>query len=262
MTAPAPRPCPACEADRPARLDAYSPAGWDVVACGGCGFVYLRNPPPYDALKEDFAWEKTSEAKKKTGGSTRLSGLAARLRQAGRRISGRNAYDRFPDWFGSGRVLDIGCGDLVRTNPPIVPYGVEISTHYHARADALMRARGGFCVHAAGAEGVWAFEPGFLDGVILNSYLEHEAQPRRVLDGIARALKPCGKVFVRLPNYGSVNRRIVGRKWCGFRHPDHVNYFTAASLRRMTERAGFSMRILNRANLWFDDNIQALLIKA
>ena len=78
----------------------------------------------------------------------------------------------------------------------------------------------------------------------------------------ATAMMPGGKVFVRVPNYGSLNRRVMGARWCGFRYPDHVNYFTSATLRTMAAMAGFSMQIVNRANLWIDDNIQALLIKA
>lgn len=254
-----PRPCPACGTDHAKRLEAYSPAEWDVVECQTCGFVYLRNPPPYQALKEDFAWEKTYAEKKKKGGSTGLSGFNRWLRGKLGLTGGKRGDKLFPRLFGAGKVLDIGCGDRIRTEPPITPYGIEISTALQARADAAMRARGGFCLHDAGADGVWKLDEGFFDGVILHSYLEHEADPLRVLKGIHRALKPGGVVYVRVPNFGSLNRRVVGATWCGFRHPDHVNYFTLASLRDMAAKAGFSTELLNRANLWVDDNIQALL---
>ncbi len=256
----APRPCPSCQNDRATRITAYSASEWDVVACDECGFVFLQNPPAYEALQEDFAWEKTYVEKKKNGGSTGLSGLNRGLRQwLGRGGSrGRQAFGR---WFSRGKVLDIGCGDRVRTDPPVVPFGIELSRGLHARADAAMRTRGGYCLHDAGADGVWRFETGFFDGVILNSYLEHEANPMRVLQGIHRALRSGGHVYVRVPNYGSLNRRLIGAKWCGFRHPDHVNYFTPGSLRAMTAKAGFELKLLNRANLWMDDNIHALLTR-
>ncbi|MFZ1727057.1 MAG: methyltransferase domain-containing protein, partial [Albidovulum sp.] len=135
------------------------------------------------------------------------------------------------------------------------------SNALHARVDPLMRARGGYCLKAPGAEAIWQFDANFFTGVIMSSYLEHEVEAARVLSGAQRALVPGGKVFVRVPNYGSLNRRVMGARWCGFRYPDHVNYFTPASLRAMAARAGFSMQIVNRANLWLDDNIQALLIK-
>ncbi|MFM2355686.1 MAG: hypothetical protein RLZZ528_1422 [Pseudomonadota bacterium] len=257
----APRACPSCAGTAATRLDAYSPDGWDVVRCDACAFVYLRNPPPYEALEEDFAWEKTYEAKKEKGGSTSFSATNRALRQKLRIRPGRRSERAYTRAFGSGRVLDVGCGDGARIGAPMVPYGIELSRALWAEADARMRDRGGYCLHAAGAEGIWQFDEGFFDGIVMFSYLEHEANVARVLDGAFRALKPGGAVFVRVPNFGSVNRRVIGPKWCGFRYPDHVNYFTLSSLRQVAARAGFETRLVNRLNLWFDDNIQVLLTK-
>ena len=124
-----------------------------------------------------------------------------------------------------------------------------------------MRARGGYCVHASGSEGITKFSDSHFDGVLMNSYLEHEVDVLPVLSGSHRCLKPDGKLFVRVPNYASVNRRLFGRSWCGFRYPDHVNYFTPESLRNAAEKTGFKVRILNPFRLPFDDNIHALLTK-
>ncbi|MCB2136405.1 MAG: class I SAM-dependent methyltransferase [Rhodobacteraceae bacterium] len=261
MTAPLPRSCPACDGTAATRIDQYSPPEWDVVACNRCGFVYLQNPPEYEALEEDYAWEKTYVEKTRKGGSTPFSRANRWLRTRLGLLGGRRETHLYPALFGAGRVLDIGCGNVVRARPPITPYGIELSRKLHAEADSEMRARGGYCLQEAGAEGVWKFDADFFDGAILHSYLEHEAQPMRVLQGLHRALKPGGKIIARMPNYGSLNRRAIGAKWCGFRHPDHVNYFTPASLAAMADRAGFSTRILNRANIWLDDNIQAVLTK-
>ncbi|MCM2563448.1 class I SAM-dependent methyltransferase [Lutimaribacter sp. EGI FJ00015] len=255
----APRACPVCESDQATRLDRYSPSEWDLVACDGCGFVFLRNPPPYEALEEDFAWEKTYEVRRQRGGSTRFSRWLRPLRDRMSASRNQSKQDVFRRLFGAGRVLDVGCGDIVRTEPPIVPYGIEISNVLQAGADEAMRAQGGYCLKASGADGVWEFDEEFFDGVILNSYLEHEADPRRVLGGIHRALKPGGKVFVRVPNFGSLNRRVIGAQWCGFRHPDHVNYFTTNSLERLAGKFGFGVQILNKSTLWVDDNIKAVL---
>ena len=261
MTDAPPRICPSCDADHAARLDAYSETPWDVVTCLDCGFVYLRNPPAYAALEEDYAWEKTFAEKKKKGGSTALSGTLRSIRAALGLTGGKRADSKYLGWFGPGNVLDIGCGDRLRTSPPQVPFGIELSTALHARADAQMRARGGYCLHAAGADGVAQFEPAMFSGIIMHSYLEHETAVAAVLSGAWRALRPGGKVYVRVPNYGSLNRRLIGAKWCGFRHPDHVNYFTLPSLRRAAAKAGFDTHLLNRVNLWIDDNIHVLLAK-
>ena len=124
-----------------------------------------------------------------------------------------------------------------------------------------MRARGGFCVHASGPEGTARFGEHHCDGVLMHSCLGHEVDVLPVLRGARRCLKPDGKLFLRVPDYASVNRRVFGRGWCGFRYPDHVNCFTPESLRNAAARAGFKVRILNRIRLPIDDNLHALLTK-
>lgn len=255
------RPCPSCTGTRATRIDAYSPDGWDVVACDACGFVFLQNPPPYEALEEDFAWEKTYVAKKERGGSTGFSATNRALRKRLGHRPGKRGEAAYARTFGSGRVLDVGCGSGTRVRAPMIPFGIELSRALWAEADATMRAQGGYCLHAAGADGIWQFEPGFFDGIVMHSYLEHETEVSRVLEGANRALKTDGNVFVRVPNYGSLNRKVIGPKWCGFRYPDHVNYFTLASLREIAARAGFDTKLVNRISLWVDDNIQVLLKK-
>jgi SAM-dependent methyltransferase len=256
-----PRPCPACGAARAARIAAYSPPGWDVCTCGDCGFVYLANPATYAALRDEFAWEKTYEAKARRGGSSPLSGLNRRLRRRLGHRSGGRAEKVWSRLFATGNILDIGCGEFLRPPAGATPFGIELSRELHARVDPRMRERGGYCLHAPGADGIWQFAPDFFDGIIMSSYLEHEVEVMKVLTGARRALKPGGRVFVRVPNFGSLNRRVMGARWCGFRYPDHVNYFTLASLRRVAANAGFTTEPMTPATLWLDDNIQALLVR-
>ena len=53
------RSCPLCSENRAERVEMYSPEEWDLVSCTNCCFVYLKNPPEYQDLEEQFAWEKT-----------------------------------------------------------------------------------------------------------------------------------------------------------------------------------------------------------
>ena len=39
-----------------------APHPWKILKCAETGIVFLENPPGYEALKEDFAWEKTYES--------------------------------------------------------------------------------------------------------------------------------------------------------------------------------------------------------
>jgi predicted SAM-dependent methyltransferase len=125
-----------------------------------------------------------------------------------------------------------------------------------------MRDRGGYCVKGAGAEAIWDFNEGQFDGIIMFSYLEHETSMMRVLEGAHRALKDTGALFIRVPNFASINRHVIGPKWCGFRYPDHVNYFTLATLTETARRTGFDTTLINKIALPVDDNISVLLRKA
>ena len=60
----APRNCPQCAGGESQVLARYSRQPWFVVQCSTCGFVYLRNPPTYEQLVSEFAWEKARAIEK------------------------------------------------------------------------------------------------------------------------------------------------------------------------------------------------------
>ena len=80
-----------------------------------------------------------------------------------------------------------------------------------------------------------------------------------MLKGCFNLVKKSGLVVVKAPNYAALNRRVMGAGWCGFRFPDHVNYFTPKSLAEMGARAGFKtvQRFVDR--LPTSDNMWAVL---
>jgi 2-polyprenyl-3-methyl-5-hydroxy-6-metoxy-1,4-benzoquinol methylase len=75
----------------------------------------------------------------------------------------------------------------------------------------------------------------------MTSYLEHEPNPRAVLAATAQVMKPGARLIVKVPNYASWNRTVRGARWCGFRFPDHVNYFTPELLVRLVRESGFEI---------------------
>jgi len=257
------RACEVCGGRSTDPVSAYSRDGWQIVSCRECRFVYLANPPAHEALEEaDFAWENSSrsEEKRRKKVAPAFYGLdyATRFRMG---LFEQSDMQKFLKWFGEGKVLDVGCGGGTRLAAPFVPHGIEVSRALAAKADEHMRRLGGYCLHGPGSEAIWQFPESYFDGIVMRSYLEHEKEAFHVLDGAFRALKPGGKVYVKVPNYGSLNRKVVGRNWCGFRLPDHVNYFTLDSLKNLAKAAGFACELKNPINLVVDDNIHALFIK-
>jgi SAM-dependent methyltransferase len=119
----------------------------------------------------------------------------------------------------------------------------------------------GGAVNAPSLLGLRTFPADYFEAAVMRSYLEHELEPLGVLKEVYRVLKPGGIAVVKVPNFGSVNRRVMGRKWCGFRYPDHLNYFTRSSLRKFAGACGFIIKFSFLGSLPTSDNMWAVLTK-
>jgi SAM-dependent methyltransferase len=243
-------------------------APWELKICAGCGFAYLENPPSYSGLEEDFAWEKTSAAEETRRHAARP--LAKRISNAFRNFRQKilkrdKLLTLLRQHLPRGKVLDVGCGGggvIARLPDSYEPHGVEISRALARQADALARQRGGSVVQANAVAGLDSFVPDSLDGALLSGFLEHEIQPALLLRGLLRVLRPGAPVIVKVPNYASVNRHVRGAKWCGFRHPDHVNYFTPRSLTQLAVNCGFRVARCTLGDRWpLSDNLWMVLEK-
>lgn len=241
------RNCPQCGRDNRGETPRHSRAPWDVIACADCGFVYLDRAPVYDELFETMAWRTNWQREEKRRKKARpLSYKASKLTRFRLHMFPRKQVDDLIlQHVDSGNVIDIGCalgGRLANLPEQFTPFGVEIESASAAEADKLFRSRGGHAVNASSLDGLRQFDADFFQAATMRSYLEHEVQPREVLTEISRTLAPGGIAVIKVPNYSAVMRPIMGLEWAGFRFPDHVNYFTPGSLRRMVEGVGLSVR--------------------
>jgi SAM-dependent methyltransferase len=162
----------------------------------------------------------------------------------------------------SGPVIDLGCGaggHLRNLDARFTPYGVEISRVLAERATEHVAGRGGRIVQDSAHVGLEGFPDGYFTGALLRSYLEHDSDAAAVLAVLARKMRPDGIAVVKVPNFGSLNRKVMRGNWCGIRLPDHVNYFTPASLAAMTGKAGFVASFPFLLSLPTDDNMIAIL---
>ena len=259
------RRCPQCGTDNAsATALKYSYEQWVLKQCAECAFVYLENPPAYEDLEADLAWEKVgkernervySQSRMRSGASRAVRMLRARL------VSRANPLiRRVQRWFPAGPVVDIGCGkgDKLASLPERFELvGIEVSQERARMARDLLAPRGGIVHQMPALEGLARVRAQSLAGIVANAFLEHEIRPKELLRAAARALSPAGAMIVKVPNYASVNRRVMGAGWCGFRFPGHVNYFTPRSLRRMVEDVGMEVaefrpmdRMPTSDNMW------------
>lgn len=82
-----------------------------------------------------------------------------------------------------------------------------------------------------------------VDVIWCSAILEHVDSPHVVLRKLHGLLKPNGLIFVYVPTISPISflRHVpqVGRYFSGFIHGDHVNAFTAKTIRFTCERAAF-----------------------
>jgi SAM-dependent methyltransferase len=258
------RSCPLCGNDNTKiKPSIYSRDPWIIKMCARCCLVYLENPPAYEDLEETYAWEKTSQQvaqEKKKKESALRRGVRVIERYKDNLIRRDKLLDLAQKYFPAGPVIDVGCGGgavINRLDKKYIPYGIEVSRQLSGMAQKIAEARGGMVFCGNALLGLDSFENDFFTAAIMSAYLEHETAPREVLQNIRRILKPGAPLVIKVPNYGCINRMVTQKKWCGFRYPDHVNYWTPKTLKQIIGDTGleivrfnFGDRLPVSDNMW------------
>jgi len=275
------RTCPICGMDNATQqASPFSQEPWLLKSCASCSFLYLENAPVYERLASEFAWEKTSEQVTEKRGESTAAKVTTELKETRKKIQSKRNKVRdlilkhMPHSENEPSILlDVGCAKgsmlqaitwvLQEKNYEMTPIGIEISEDLHAISDKKMRKLGGEVIFADALSGLESLQPNSINAAIMHSYLEHEINPNEVLAATQSALKSKGVVVIKVPNFSTLNRVVTGKKWCGFRYPDHVNYFTPESLEKIAHKAGLKVLQMN----WLDhhpvsDNMYAVLQKA
>ena len=128
--------------------------------------------------------------------------------------------------------------------------------------DVIQRNPSCKVISANAIDGSSELNPDSIHVVVMSSFLEHECRPLSLLKRLYPILTAKGVIIVKVPNFACWNRIIRGRRWCGFRYPDHVNYFTPRTLRRLAQEAGFTVSRQSYLDKFpFSDNMYAILTK-
>ena len=139
----------------------------------------------------------------------------------------------------------------------VIPRGIEISKGLAQVSDEKLKGMDGEVVQAPAIEGMYELPDDSQDMILLHSFLEHEVNPLELLKASSKKLSKKGLLIIKVPNYESWNRKVRQAKWCGFRYPDHVNYFSPKTLKLFIEaanlkvyRMNFFDRIPTSDNVW------------
>jgi 2-polyprenyl-3-methyl-5-hydroxy-6-metoxy-1,4-benzoquinol methylase len=246
--------CPLCRSQRWSTLleapdfEAAAATSYTVVRCRECGLCFT-SPRPSPASMGQFygAAYRPHRLAEPALGPTRGRrwfrlpvGLDRRRPEKG---------DLAP--HGRCRLLDFGCGGgtfLRRMHDrgwQVLGLDLSEAAVRRVRRELGLRALVGTLPHPH-------LSPESYDVITMWQSLEHVHRPLEVLQQAYRLLAPGGKLIAAVPNIDSAPFRWFGPAWFGLDLPRHLTHFSAATLRRMLERAGFHVAAVRmvRHNAW------------
>lgn len=203
-----------------------------AVRCVRCRTVRL-DPRPCVPMHQLYAPGTYARAENETDDA-----VGKRLDLFNARLAGRADRAARPSGAGSGRVLDVGCGDG-RFLAAMAARGWAVEgLETDPVAAQLARRRTQAAIHETFLETANVPAAGF-DLVTLLHVLEHVPDPRVTLGACRRVLRPGGALLVALPNVDSVEARLFGSAWYHLDLPRHWWGFTPHTLVRLVEECGF-----------------------
>lgn len=138
---------------------------------------------------------------------------------------------------GSGRLLEIGCGDgsrllaLQASGWEVEGQEVDPKAVQHCLAKGLQ-------VHEGPLDSISLQENTF-DVILLSHVLEHIHRPKEFLDKCRSLLKSGGRLLITTPNVDSLGHKIYRRCWRPLEVPWHIIIYTPKSISNILQEVGF-----------------------
>lgn len=206
---------------------------WQIVRCAECGFAFLSPRPTPQEIGHLLTAERVSRM---------YDGALERKEANTVSVADRLAVlGRFKK---AGSVLDVGCGEgtflVAAHNLGWATSGVEVLPG----PGGIARDRLGPTIYIGDVLDV-ALPAVSFDAITLWDSLEHMRDPSAVLSRLRTFLKPDGILIARVPNSGSFDSMVHGRKWVHWSVPLHLSHFTPATLRRALNLNGFRVELID-----------------
>ncbi len=237
-----PHGCPICEA--PVARAVLEARDWEwgsgqsfsFVKCGRCGLVRIDPRPTPEELSRFYPqenWPRLQAAGDPLGAW--ILGVPWRQLMRSRAAAIRAVVP------GPARLLEIGCGDgyFLRY---MHESGWEVEGIEPARpAVEFARERLGVGVHCGRLEELSLRERAY-DVIYMHHVFEHLASPLETLRCLRPLLAEGGWLYLAVPNWRSLDRKIFGACWVGLKPPQHLFVYDRATLQSLLAKAGFVLR--------------------
>ena len=223
--------CPMCgdsTARRRRMLFRYEAETSAVFECASCKTAFLAPQPSSAWLKHEYA-----------GYYNRRSSGVEKLEHF-RRFFKTHSPVRFR------KVLEVGGGEGACARALLEVSPQANLTVVEAHADAAKFYSEIRCTLVAETLEAWLDKNREkFELIVMFDVLEHVRDPRMILDSLANCLEPGGEIWLSVPNYDSVSRKLLGRIWPQYK-PEHLFYFSQKGLRSVCKQSGLGSVQINR----------------
>lgn len=148
-------------------------------------------------------------------------------------------------------ALDIGCAAgyclEIFKSKGWKPYGVEVNNEY-----ASQLRQNGYKVYNSPFLDI-QFEEKYTV-ITLFDVVEHLTDLQEHFIKLHSILDESGIIVLITPDYNSLQRKLLGRKWFQFKPIEHINYFSLNTFKRLTESTGFKIISSKKAGQYSNIN--------
>lgn len=222
--------------------DAQTGEPFDVLVCPVCGLGVI------DPIPADLSPFYGAEYYKKRHGFTARYRTWRRMRLLRRHVRG------------TGRLLDVGCGDGDFVAAAMRAGWRACGIERGERAEE--HAQSGLDIRSSVDElrGLGTF-----DVITLWHSFEHMTEPARELDRLLELLADGGTLILVVPDFGGLQARTYGTSWFHLDVPRHVFHFTQRALVELLDRRGLVVVGMDHQEIeydlfgWLQSTLNALL---
>jgi len=221
--------CPACGHET-AQQFLYSKNGCEILRCEACGLgrTEAANFDPETYYTGDYF------SGQHVDGYADYVGAEAVLR---REFAG--IVETLRDYRAGGKLLDVGCAYgffLQEAKRYYDVAGIELADDavQHARRSGLNVVRG-----IADTQTLSQFGP--QDVITLLDVIEHVPDPHETLSVCTDKLNPGGVILMTTGDFGSHVARMTGKGWRLMTPPQHLWFFTRASIEKLATALGLQL---------------------
>lgn len=219
-----------------------------IVRCKNCGLIYI-NPRPEEAeivrfYPDTYSWRETLKADSFFTQIIRRLEKVYRYQLLNYEVNKVVIYTTLKN----GKVLDIGCGTgdrlKVFRRKGFDVYGVEVSqSARYARECLNLNVMEGNLFQAH-------YPDNFFDLVTVHNVIEHVHDPKGLLEETRRILKKNSFLVIQVPNTGSLQFKILKKRWAAFDVPRDLYYFNSAIISYLSEKQSFKVIKMDHYNHW------------